>query len=339
MVVIKLLKRKDDSKYFSVNDWDNVNPENKDKVEQYMAYRGDLSPETRKQYTYNYYMFFSWVYKFAKNQAIYELKNRDVLAYFNWQLAQGISPNTIKTRRSQLSSLFDFLRKYFRDEEEYKYFENIVIDVPAPKGERVHSKEPLSLEQYALLKKTLLERKDWRKLAYVELSYSTGGRREEVRQMRKEIAEAEPIKGEEGLFYKTHDIRAKGSGTLGEVRPLYFGEDAMLAIKEYLKERKEHTTKNNMEDNSEYLFVAYSKKNGTKQVSKGLFNTWCANDFSKILGVRVHPHQLRYTRATHMTVVEKRDMAIAQSLLGHKDIATTQIYVVRDEKDTVKNAF
>ncbi len=70
-----------------------------------------------------------------------------------------------------------------------------------------------------------------------------------------------------------------------------------------------------------------------------MFNHWCTNIFSKMLGVRVHPHLLRSSRATHAVVEEGKDIKAVQKLLGHASTETTEIYVVRDDSEDLDDLF
>lgn len=327
-----------DGKYFSGYKWADVNKENKKIMETFLSGKMSLSPATLRQYRNALQIFFLWVLEEADNKPIHELRKIDFLMYQNWLLSEGLSAGSIKFRRSAVSSLCKFIIVYYGDIEPYSNFRNLVDGVEAPKGNKVHKKVPLTKGELNKLRRYLSRNKKWQQLAYLEMSYSTGGRREEIRQIKKSVVDAEFIEISNGKgYYKTNVVRAKGRGKEGERRKLKFSQEAMDAAKKWVEERKKLVALG--QDESEYLFVSTSAKNGTKQVAKSTFNSWCTEIFSKVLERRVHPHLLRSTRATHIVVDEGKSIEGAKSLLGHKDISTTQIYVVRDEEEDVEECF
>jgi len=48
---------------------------------------------------------------------------------------------------------------------------------------------------------------------------------------------------------------------------------------------------------------------------------------NKAIGRKIHIHQLRHSRASHLYNIENKPLEVIQKLLGHKSIETTRIYV------------
>jgi site-specific recombinase XerD len=319
--------------------WENeVDEENKMLIEEFLQQQ-HLSAQTLKQYESSLKIFAKWVHDFVLpkgKKKIYELKPRDALKYQNWLINKGLSPNAIKFKRSSVSSLCGFIEVYYADE--FKDFRNIFTKaIPNVAKSNVKEKLPLTVKEINTLIKELEKRGELQKLAYVLFTYITGCRREEARQLLKEVSTYEKNKdkdGNEKPYYLTHSIRAKGRGKEGKVRKFKFDDKAMEAIKKWIEFRASQVEN----DDCPYIFVSKTKS-GYKQVSANTFNLWC-DEFSEILGGRpVHPHLFRSSRATNAVIEEGKDIKSVQKLLGHNSSQTTEIYVVRDDADDDDDLF
>jgi len=310
----------------SNEEWQKVNAWNKEITEEFLQ-QGTLSYETLNQYESALKHFFVFVKDKCNNKPLYELKPRDALKYQNFLVDQGLSSAGIKLKRSVVSSLCNFVELYY--DEEYPSFRNIFNNKvpPLPNNPRTE-KQPLTINEYKSLIKELEKQNRWQELAYLKMSYSTGGRRAEVLQLRKEIVNYEKI--EEANCFISHELRGKGKGREGKKIRLLFDDDAKKAVEKWLNVRGE--------DDCEYIFVSKNKKGEAKQLNVATFNYWCSEIFSKILGRRLYPHLIRSTRATHL-VNEGVPIKSVQELLSHESPDTTSIYVVEDKSDLIGNIF
>lgn len=309
--------------------WLSVNPVNRKIVEEFLRESIHLSPESIKQYTSALRIFYYWVKINAEDKSFTEIKPRDYLLYQNFLTRLGLSSSAVRVKRSAISSLNGYIEVYYSDE--IPLFRNFVNKkIPAPVQNFINEKKPLILEEYKHLCDELTKKEKWQELAYLKCSFSSGARRAEIRQFLKNMIDTEPKMVGETKIYSTGEIRCKGRGKIGKVRKLQIDEDAMIAIKKWLKIRGE--------DACEYLFIA--KGNGeVKQISLETFNGWCANLFTEIAGRRVHPHALREARATSLVVEQGKDIKVVQKLLGHLSSTTSEIYVIREDKDDSDDAF
>lgn len=311
--------------------WDKeVDEENKMLIEEFLQQQ-HLSPKTIKQYTSALKIFAKWVHDNCPpkgKKKIYELKPRDGLKYQNWLISKGLSPKGIKFKRSAVSSLCGYIEVFYGDM--YKDFRNIFTKaVPNVTNANIKEKIPLTSKEIEVLINTLKERGELQKLAYVLFTFITGCRREESRQLLKEVITYKKYIDKNGIeksYYVTHFIRCKGHGKEGKVRKFKFDEEAMIAIKKWIEYRSLQVEN----DNCPFVFV--SKANGKyRQLSANTFNLWC-EEFSEILGGRpVYPHLFRSSRATISVVEQGHDIKSVQKLLGHNSSTTTEIYIVKDD--------
>jgi len=140
--------------------------------------------------------------------------------------------------------------------------------------------------------------------AMLELLYAGGARVSEVADARRA-----DLKLEMGY------ILVRGKGDKERMVPL--GAPAQQALQQYLKNGREVLTKKR---NSPFLFVGTGGCRLTRQ------RVWqLVGKASLASGRHASPHMLRHSCATHM-VENGADLRTVQTILGHSDISTTQIY-------------
>ena len=134
------------------------------------------------------------------------------------------------------------------------------------------------------------------------LLYGTGLRVSEVCNLK-----IEDIDFKRGIL-----IVKGGKGAKDRVVPI---PDFLLKeIEDYLKTR---------EDGSEYLFVEVRREKKDRISPKTVW--YLLKKYGEKAGIRVTPHMLRHSFATHM--LEKGvDIRVIQEILGHSNLSTTQIY-------------
>ncbi|MEJ2157549.1 MAG: site-specific tyrosine recombinase XerD [Desulfobacteraceae bacterium] len=112
-------------------------------------------------------------------------------------------------------------------------------------------------------------------------------------------------------------VRVLGKGSKERVVPI--GRKAMARVQAYLKDGRRRLLKGLT---SPYLFVARAGKPMTRQ---GFWKLLKRYALTAGIGRRVTPHSMRHSFASHL-LEGGADLRAVQVMLGHADIATTQIY-------------
>lgn len=156
--------------------------------------------------------------------------------------------------------------------------------------------------------------KGLRDKAMLETLYATGMR----------VSELVSIKLND-MNLQTGYIIAYGKGGKERVTPM--GEMAITYIKRYIDQSREIFLKGRK---SEYLFITARGKRLTRQGFWALMKKYAL--MTGISRDKVKPHIFRHSFATHL-LERGADLRSIQTLLGHADISTTQIYThVRIDK-------
>ncbi len=146
--------------------------------------------------------------------------------------------------------------------------------------------------------------------AIIELLFSSGLRVSELVALNRDHI---------NLSRREFMVRGKGQ----KDRPVFVSAEAADWIDLYLKKRQ---------DNSPPLFIRYSGKKETD--NSGDFSRLTARSiqrmvarYARLAGITKHvsPHTLRHSFATDL-LMNGADLRSVQAMLGHSNIATTQIY-------------
>lgn len=152
--------------------------------------------------------------------------------------------------------------------------------------------------------------------AIIELLFSSGLRVSELVNLNRDH-----------INTKRREFMVRGKGQ--KDRPVFIGEAAALRVEDYVSARL---------DNLPPLFLSYSRNNITS--TGGDYRRLTArsiqriiNKYARLAGITKHvsPHTMRHSFATDL-LMNGADIRSVQSMLGHSNISTTQVYThVTDE--------
>jgi len=189
--------------------------------------------------------------------------------------------------------------------------------VRAPRRPRTLPKALAPEEMAAMLDAPAQDPIAMRDLAMFELMYSSGLRVGEIVGLQADDVDPE-----------TAIVRVrKGKG--GKERDVPVGAAALSALARWMEVRADWLARN---EPSRQLFLSCRGCTLTTRTVQLRMKRWCAK-----AGVLrdVTPHQLRHSCATHL-LQSSGDIRQVQEMLGHENIATTQIYTHLDSQALAK---
>jgi integrase/recombinase XerC len=219
----------------------------------------------------------------------------------------GIGGRSLQRLLSALRSFYQYLLR------EGVVSANPAVGLRAPKAPRRLPKT-LDVDQTTRLL-------DWdsddplaiRDRAIMELLYSSGLRLSELLSL--EVSD---------LDLKDGTVRVTGKGRKTRVVPV--GRHARSALQQWLGIRATFTTQTSV------LFLSRRGERLAPRTVQQRLQRWGSK---RGLPMRLHPHMLRHSCASHV-LESSSDLRAVQELLGHADIATTQIYTHLDFQHLAK---
>ena len=238
--------------------------------------------------------------------ALVEVKSHTVTAYIMHLHNQGLKAKSIQRALSALRKFYSYL------EANQHISLNPAALARAPKTERRLPKV-LDTDQAAkLFDEKVTTTTDCQNRAILELFYGAGLRLSELVMINIE-----------DLDLDSGQVRVTGKGN--KVRLLPLGTHCRQALKLWLEQHP-------IKGPAAPLFLGRANR----RISVRTIQYRIKQIAQRQLGdSTLHPHMLRHTFATHM-LESSGDLRAIQELLGHADIATTQIYTHLDFQHLAK---
>jgi integrase/recombinase XerC len=278
-------------------------------VDEFVASLAGQSPHTREAYAGDVRQFVAWATRGGCPEPD-RLDHATLRRYLAYLTTRGFARRSISRKAASLRAYLRYLHRH-----------DVITTDPgralrAPKGEARLPRVPRQAEAVALLDEGVgpeeIADEDpetaavaWRDLAVLEILYGAGLRVSECC----------------GLAHDDVDLERGLVTVLGKrakTRRVPLGEPAAAAIRGYLAHgRPELVTELTPAD--ALLLNARGRALSTRDARRILARHPLPD------GQSLHPHALRHAYATHL-LERGADLRAVQELLGHTDLATTQIY-------------
>jgi integrase/recombinase XerD len=232
-----------------------------------------------------------------------QVSREQIIEYITSLKTKGLAAASIARKLAAIKAFFKFLTA-----EGYIKIDPSEVVEAGTKG--LHLPKVLSCEEVeALLNQPdLHDAEGFRDRTMLELLYATGERVSELISLKVS-----------GVNLQMGYVLVFGKGSKERLVPL--GSIAADYVKRYLQEFRVKFLPEGTKD-PEFLFLAHGGKPMTRQRFWQIIKA-----YGKMAGIHknISPHVLRHSFATHL-LDNGADLRSVQEMLGHANIATTQIY-------------
>ena len=254
-----------------------------------------LSMNTVNAYQTDIKGFIGWINKNNK-ESLLNIKESSVNQYISYLFSLKLKSSSVNRKISSLKSFYLFLLK--KKLIKYSPFSEVI----SPKQEKYLPASMSESEVEKLLNSPDASKEiEQRDKAMIEMLYATGMRISELVNLK--ITD---------IDMNRSVIKVMGKGSKERLIP--FGESASEALFNYLKIRKDSSSKE--------VFISNRGRKITRVAFWQRIKVYLLRENLKI---SISPHTLRHAFATHL-LNRGADLRSVQLLLGHSDLSTTQIY-------------
>ncbi|HKW75342.1 MAG TPA: site-specific tyrosine recombinase XerD [Terriglobales bacterium] len=252
----------------------------------------------------------------SRRRELLSARKEDVRTFLSRLFSDGVSDRSVARKLSALRHFY----KYLLLDRVIQH--DPTLDIESPRQWKVLPKSLAGSEIDSMIRSTRAEDDSelahalaQRDSAILETLYAAGLRVSEIVNVKLE-----------DLKLELGHILVRGKGDKERLVPI--GRAAQDAIRRYVGDGREKTLRGKI---SPMLFI---RRGGGKLTRN---RVWQMVNAASRSGRHASPHMLRHSCATHM-VENGADLRTVQTILGHADVSTTQVYT-HVALDRLKNVY
>ena len=296
-----------------------VLPWNRQLQEDFLVYLKsvDRSEGTIEQYKSFLDIFFVWNLQNNGNKKFIEITKREFARFQNHALTEWEwSPKRIRTVKSSISSMSNFIENILDEEEEFKGYRSTINKIESPANVTVQEKTIFTEFELKRLLNHLVKTKQFDKAAALALAMYSGRRKSELGRFKVSHFRDENVIFD--TFWKTDEpIKTKGRGSKGKQIHLYVLKDKFEPyLKLWMEERER------LGIDSEWMLVSVHRPN--QQMSLETYRHW-ANEFTEFLGKDFYWHSMRHFFCT-MLAREDVPVNVIQDIIQWESADMVKLY-------------
>lgn len=268
----------------------------------YLKVEKGLAPLTISSYTSDLEQFADFLS--SRRRELLSARKEDVSAFLSRLFSDAVSDRSVARK---LSALRHFYKHLLLDR---MIQHDPTLDIESPRQWKILPKSLAGSEIDSMIRSTTADKGSeltralaLRNSAMLETLYAAGLRVSEIVNVKLE-----------DLKLELGHILVRGKGDKERLVPI--GRAAQDAIRSYMAEGRQKLLRDRI---SSLLFV---RRGGDKLTRN---RVWQMVNAASRSGRHASPHMLRHSCATHM-VSNGADLRTVQTILGHADVSTTQVY-------------
>ncbi len=266
----------------------------------YLVVEKGLTKNTIEAYSRDVGGYLTFLEK-SDRLVVSDIRPSDVAAFIAWLKESGLAPRS----RARALSAVRMFHRFLLVESYATNNPTAIIESPRLLGKLP---EILGAKEVETLLKASSgdEATDSRDCAMLELLYATGLRVSELVSLK--ITDLNLVAGY---------LIATGKGEKERLVPI--GECARNAVSEYMSSTR---VRQDRKSENRFLFLT---RLGDRMTRQSFWNIIKKRALAAGINKKISPHTLRHSFATHL-LENGADLRSVQLMLGHADLATTQIY-------------